>query len=130
MQILATKENCMTPTPELLNLARRFHELGGTKGHKFADDDLVITPDGDVARLHQEQAGLFTPFERYFDVDCIPILTESELWTWLRKHTRDFQIDKNEVWVSIDIESRSTKLKKLHFTLYTAAAFVAERMEK
>lgn len=78
----------MKPTPEIIDLARRFHAaVKGEYGRKIQDDDLVVCIGENYPPFRVDEGN--RP-----DVDrnagyLVIILTESELWEWLKEEYPD-----------------------------------------
>ncbi len=128
----------MQPASELVALAREFHELGGTEGILCNEDRLILdSKTGNVFRVDWEvKHGIDID---YADAYWIPILTESELWAWLRANITNgqtlkatqrgfFQADQWQLVVQVDGGKYTYFAIKdsLHHTLYTAAVWVAK----
>lgn len=131
----------MQPSPELVALAKRFHELGGTEGEQYGMIHRWVFP------CHNSKLYYIDDVEGEAwaeENNVAPFLTESELWEWLRKNHRDFTIDAGvggdesrlclyegsdgphgmRVWNPYKV----FKLDKgLWYALYAAAVWVAER---
>lgn len=119
----------MTPTPEIIALARRFHELGGTKGIELSVGRWAVHPAKDIATLiiHKQDIPVLKV------VECIPILIESELWAWLKNITIDLEIYKYGGQLRAWYKGEKMSLvhfQYLHEALYRVAVWVAERMAK
>jgi len=133
----------MIPTAEIVVLAKRFYELGGCKGRKAFKYDILITPTDETTCVH---------WNGEMPEDYIPILTESELWDWLKM--KKYRISKKGGVCSLDITELLPKQERsensileqsggraaykahkfrvslkngLHKALYTAAVAIAER---
>lgn len=130
----------MEPSQEIVDLARRFHELGGTKeieGH-YSVGHWVVAEHG-VWLLD----GGYNQLKTVMEKDMPPIITESELWEWLRSNiTRNpqlrvtqrgfFQADQ---WLlTVQVESGDIAYYEikhsLHEALYRAAVLVAEKQKE
>jgi len=139
----------MTPTPELVALSSQFHKQGGAKGHVWAIDDQLVCGSF-VGRIYKiEDDKLFVEGHVFFlSLDCIPILTESELWAWLWKDKMQLRQNCNSFYLAkyndLSREEEGLcherywevilfipeEIQNLYHALYTAAVWVAERMER
>lgn len=129
------KEGKMTPTPEIIALARRFHELDGTKGYLFNRHDFAIKPDGEVDCISfcDGENAYFRVYEDYPVSQLVPFLTESELWAWLKNITIDLEIYKYGGQLRAWYKGEKMSLvhfQYLHEALYRVAVWVAERKAK
>lgn len=135
----------MQPTPELVALAKEFHELGGTEGienpytlgrwivHPFFEKDNVAFLIGYIDQGDDEAGDDYWAKSN----KAIPILTESELWAWLWK--RDYKLTRYKTglwaldhysqtsyWQEVKTFDEHIDTYEVHLMLYVAAVLVAK----
>jgi len=123
----------MKPNKTIIDLAKRFHKAGGTNGQKCNYGDWYYFAQTGNAELY---VSMIDDWEYYADAGDIPILDESKLWAWLKKHNcRRIEQNKDDflriLYHSADMiyEEFFDMSHNLHAALYAAAVWVAERKE-
>ena len=119
----------MTPTPEIIDLAKRFHAAEGCEGRKCSYGDWYYCAQTGNAELY---VSMEDDWKYYADAGDIPILDESELWAWLYAHAI-VTIDISIILVQIrhsDIPQYEDEVNNLWVSLYEAACWVAEQEKK